>query len=243
MWGAGLGTPKITSQFARALSASLQDIDYRPADSLEERDAIFSLRYNAYRREGAVAPSSSRRLSDAYDEFENCWIFGVYEDSELVSTIRFHVLTRDCPKGPSVDVFPDKILPLLETGATIIDPTRFAVDPAALVSCPHMAYLTVRVACMASEYFDAKYCLASVREEHRAFYKRMFDFSELAPARYYPPLTKPICLLAGDMRLVRDTVAERYPVFMSTFTERRLLFQKQTANAQPVMMPKVAAIS
>src|SRR4051794_27906979 len=42
----------------------LQHVDYRRADTAEERAAIYRLRYSAYLREGAIAPNVSEQFSD-----------------------------------------------------------------------------------------------------------------------------------------------------------------------------------
>ena len=71
--------------------ALLERVNYRRADSAEEREAIFRLRYEAYLREGAIPSSTSKRFCDALDDTTNAWIFGLYIEGELVSSIRLHV--------------------------------------------------------------------------------------------------------------------------------------------------------
>src|SRR5262245_66087307 len=71
--------------------ALLERVNYRRADTAGEREAIFRLRYEAYLREGAIAPSTNKRFCDAHDEAANTWIFGLYIEGELVSSIRLHV--------------------------------------------------------------------------------------------------------------------------------------------------------
>ena len=43
-------------------------VDYRIADSGGQREAIFRLRYQAYKRDGTVSANASGALSDPYDE-------------------------------------------------------------------------------------------------------------------------------------------------------------------------------
>ena len=71
----------------------LDDVDYRLAETPAEKEAVYRLRYRAYLREGAIVPSSEKRLSDAYDDAPNAWTFGVYLHGELYSSIRVSVLT------------------------------------------------------------------------------------------------------------------------------------------------------
>jgi N-acyl-L-homoserine lactone synthetase len=204
----------------------LQQVDYRIASSEAERGSVFRLRYQAYLREKAIEPNSRERFSDAYDDAPNCWIFGVYSEERLISSIRVHVICPGARIGPALDVFPDIVGPMIDDGQTVVDPTRFAVDEAAARKFPDLPFLTLRVACMASEYFGADYCLATVRKEHGAFYRRIFKSEALSEPRPYPSLAQPICLLRADVKAVRDELMARYPVFLSSFTERRMLFER-----------------
>lgn len=221
-----VGLVKSKMSFANKLSGYLQEVDYRVVKTDKERDDIFKLRYKCYLKEGAISPCASQRFSDDYDNMENCWIFGIYIDERLVSSIRFHVISPEDRKGPAADVFPDVVLPMLEQGQTVVDPTRLVVDYEASREYPELHFATMRVACMAAEFFGADYCLATVRQEHQAFYRRIFNFKRVCEPRPYPTLLKPISLLAGDMDTIRNEVASRYPLFVSSFTERKLLFEQ-----------------
>ncbi len=226
-----VGVVPETRSFALRVSDYLQEIDYRVARSGDELDQVFRLRYLAYLREGAIAPNASRRFFDDYDRMSNCWIFSILDDNErIISSIRVHVISQKWRMGPALDVFPDIVSPLIDQGNVLIDPTRFVADEKAMADYPELAYFTLRVACMASEYFEADYCLATVRAEHRAFYRRVFDSKLLCEPRPYPTLMKPICLMSADVRSIRSRLMARYPVFLSSFTERRMLFAPQAMH-------------
>jgi hypothetical protein len=209
----------------------LEQADYRRADTPEVRDAIFRLRYDAYLREGAISPDPAGRFSDALDDTDNAWIFGVYLEGELASSIRLHVASRKSPSLPALKVFSDLLSPEIAAGKTIIDPTRFVVDRAASRRYPELCYVTTRLAWLASEYFSTGLLLATVRAEHQAFYRRVFGHRLICEPRHYPSLTKPICLMALDYGLARRRVVERHPFFRSTVFERRMLFARTPAVA------------
>ncbi|HEX9853540.1 MAG TPA: hypothetical protein VGA68_11020, partial [Woeseiaceae bacterium] len=97
--------------FADRLISFTQALDIRRADTDEDREAIFRLRYEAYLREGAIAPNFGRRFGDRFDETENVWIFGLRLDGALVSSIRVHVATEPYPESPTVDAFSDILMP------------------------------------------------------------------------------------------------------------------------------------
>ncbi len=75
--------------------------------------------------------------------------------------------------------------------------------------------------------FNADIGTATVRAEHQAFYRRVFMHKVLCPPRPYPTLTKPLSLMAVDFHAKREKVFQRYPIFRSTFFERRMLFERR----------------
>jgi hypothetical protein len=219
-----------TKSLSDRVWALLERVNYRRADMVEEREAIFRLRYEAYLREGAISSSTSGRFCDALDDATNAWIFGVYIDGELASSIRLHVAHRKWHALPALDVFADLLLPEIAVGRIIVDPTRFVIDRAASRRYPELCYVTTRLAVLASEYFNADLLLAAVRIEHQAFYRRVFGHRLASEPRCYPLLRKPICLMALDYPLARERLLQRQPFFRSTVLERHTLFARAPAG-------------
>ncbi|MBX6425056.1 MAG: hypothetical protein IRZ09_03935 [Variibacter sp.] len=212
------------SKFFQHVLALLERIDYRRADTPEEKEAIYRLRYDAYLREGMVAPNPSRRVTDKYDA--TAWIFGLFIDGKLASSLRINVGSKDNREIPGMQVFADHLTPLFEAGKTIVDPTRFVADYAASREYPALAYLTARLGWLAGEFFNADVILSACRAEHQAFYRRIFGHRPVCAGRAYPTLIKPITLMVLDYPAMRDRVHERYPFFRSTVFERRMLFER-----------------
>lgn len=214
------------SSFVDRVDRLLQRVDYRRADSSEERSAIFRLRHEAYLREGAIAPRLSGEFTDPFDDQDNAWIFGVYVDGKLASSIRLNITLPGTTGFPTLEVFPDALGEDVTAGKCFIDPTRFVADRAASRLFPELPYVTVRLPWMASEYFSADVLLAAVRSEHQAFYKRLLGHQVLCAPRPYPNLQKPISLMTLDYRAAREGVHRRYPFFRSNYFERRMLFER-----------------
>lgn len=215
----------------------LEHIDYRRADTPEEKDRIYRLRYRAYLREGAILPSEAERVSDRYDDLPNNFIFGIYVHGELASSIRISVLTSEWRGSPSSEMFSDLLHPELERGRMIIDPTRFVADPDKVGRFPELPYVTVRLGYIACAHFNADIGLANVRPEHRAFYRRVFLQEPWGEPRLYPGLIKPVGLMAAPYRDIRDRVFERFPYMRSSAFERRMLFErKDERGPQPRMV-------
>ena len=210
----------------------LQRVDYRRAETAEDRAAIFRLRYDAYLREGAIAPNFTDEFSDPVDDRENVWIFGVYIDGRLASSIRLSIATPGCADIPALDVFSDILLGDIRAGKCVVDPTRFVADRESSRKYPELPYVTLRLPWVALEYFNADCMLAAVRPEHQAFYKRMWGHRVVCPPRPYPNLQKPISLMTLDYREARERVHRRYPFFRSTYFERRMLFERNVEVRQ-----------
>jgi hypothetical protein len=213
----------------------LDKVEYRLAETDAERAAIYRLRYRAYLKEGAIEPNSLGIVSDRYDSLPNSWIFGIFFEGELTSSLRITVASPDNQACPSMDVFPDLLEPWLASGKVIVDPTRFVSDPDRTNRVPELAYLTLRLAYVACEHFHADIGLASVRAEHQAFYRRVFMNAVCAP-RVYPGLKKPIGLMEIDFPATHMKVFARYPFLRSTSFERHKLFARTMARSAPLRL-------
>jgi hypothetical protein len=218
--------PTTTTKALVRNSELLDQVDYRLAETPEEKEAIYNLRYRAYLREGAIAPSADQRVTDQYDDAPNAWTFGIYLHGELYSSVRISVLTSEWRRSCSAEAFGDILHPRLDRGETIIDPTRFVADPEKAKRFPELPYVTLRLAYLACEYFNADIGLAIVRAEHQAFYRRVFMHETIAEPRFFPGLLKPVGLMAADFPAMHEKVFERYPYMRSTAFERRMLFQR-----------------
>jgi hypothetical protein len=222
----GAGAGATTAAFGRN-SDLLTQVDYRLAETPEEKEEIYRLRYRAYLREGAILPSESQRLSDNYDDAPNAWTFGVYLHGQLCSSIRVSVLTSEWRMSPSVELFGELLHPELDKGRVFIDPTRFVADPEQARRFPELPYATVRLGYVAGIHFNADVGLAIVRPEHQAFYRRLFLQETWGEPRLYPGLVKPVGLMAAHYPTMREKVFARYPFLHSSAFERRMLFERR----------------
>lgn len=224
------GTP---SRFSGALLDILDKVSYARVDPGVIDDPIYKLRYRAYTREGFMDHNPEEICVDDLDNAPNGMSFGIYIEGELVSSIRLHILSAEHRTSPSMKVFPDVLGPMIDQGMTFIDPSRFTADHEASLAYPAMPFLTLRIAAMASVQFNANQCLALVRPEHGAFYKRVFGSEPLSDVRSYPGLHFPVTLFGATVESIRARVAERFPFFLSTAEERDHLFSQtvqQSAN-------------
>jgi len=232
------GAEPRTSLFVRG-SGLFDRVDYRSIETPAEKDSIYLMRYRAYLHGGLILPSESQRVSDRYDEAPNAWTFGIYVDGELCSSLRIHVLTSDWRMSYATELFGDVLHPRLDQGEVFIDPARFVADPEKAQRFPELPYLTLRLAYLACEYFNADTGLALVRTEHQAFYRRVFLHETIAEPRSFPNVLKKVALMTSGFRDLREQVLARFPIMRSTAFERRMLFERSSqrkAAPRPVLV-------
>jgi hypothetical protein len=221
------GAEPRTSLFGRG--AGLFDrVDYRPIETREEKDQLYLMRYRAYLHGGLILPSESLRVSDSYDDAPNAWTFGIYVDEELCSSLRLHVLTSERRMSFATELFGDVLHPRLDQGEVFIDSARFVADPEKARRFPELPYLTLRLAYLACEYFNADTGLALVRAEHQTFYRRVCLHETIAEPRSFPNVLKKVVLMASGLRSQREQVLTRFPIMRSSAFERRMLFQRHS---------------
>lgn len=214
------------SPFVRNVLNLLEQIEYRHLDTGEDFEDVCRLRYNSYVQSGMMSPNGSRAVTDQFDELPNSFVFGIYYDGHLVSTIRLHHATERYPLSPSSAVFEDVLMPRIANGESFIDPSRFAADMEWSASLRVLPYLTLRLAVLACKHFNPTYCLTAVKEEHASFYRRIFRSEEAATPRTYPGLIVPVHLYQSKCSDHMENTIERFPFFRSTEVERRMLFDR-----------------
>ena len=123
--------------------------------------------------------------------------------------------------------FDDILRPRLQRGESFINPTMLAAEPTDRSPLQALPYLTLRLALVASVYFDATSCIGVVREEHTAFYRRIFGADSGRASRGH--IRRSTCRSCFTMRIARPTgsaILKRFPFFKSTPVEQRMLFAK-----------------
>jgi len=232
----------VGSSLNNRIMTLLPRVRYRRATSEGERAAIFRMRHDAYVREGAITQRPDGMFNDHVDEQPNCLLVGVYVDDRLAGSIRLSVTLPISKRLPTAEVFPETLLPEIEAGMRIVDPTRFVGDRDVSRDVPELPYLTLRAPWMAMEHFRADLMLAAVRPEHQAFYKRLWGNVTLCEPRLYPSLAKPVALTVLNFAAAKATVLRRHPYFQSSAEEREALFGPsfEVPAATPIRLPAPA---
>jgi hypothetical protein len=218
--------------FTGKLLDALDHVEYRRIESHEDYEDIARLRYKAYKMQN-VLPVGASSMLDEIDFDSQAYVFGIYFYEELAGTIRVHHVTPDHRICQSRGVFPDAVTQFLDAGMTLIDPARFAVDPAAVGELPLLPYVTLRPSIMGAIHFGTDRVLQHVRPPHAAFYRRVFAAKVVVPPTMAESYGFELTLLASNVRDVRSNVMRRFPIFQSEAYERRLMFENAAQLAVP----------
>jgi hypothetical protein len=219
-------TSNTDSAFTSRMKNFLDIVEVRQAFDSEELEAIFRLRYQAYRREEFIPSNSSRLCIDELDLAPNKYDFGFYIAGRLVSSMRLHILTKATPYAAAMLAFPDIVQPWLDQGKTFIDPSRFVVDFECSKLYPELPLAMMRLPIMAAQFFHADHGIFCVRHEHVAFYKRVFHSEPKSKFRKFPYVDMSVMLLRTETKNPGKGIFKRYPFFKSNYFEQRALFRE-----------------
>ncbi len=212
-------------------------LDYRLVETPEDRDAVYAMRYRAYLHGGLISPNASQRIIDTLRRRT--------QRLDLRDLSRRRTLQFSPPPRPDVrmaDVLHHANCSAmfstarLDRGEVFVDPARFAADPDKSQRFHELPYLTLRLAYLACDHFNADLGLAMVRTDHQAFYRRIFLHETLTEPRPFPGWhSRKVVLMASDFSKLRERVLTRFPIMRSSAFERRMLFDRagQTPGCVP----------
>ncbi len=190
------------------------------AEDLEE---IGRLRYRSYRTRNVMHEAEVPSIIDDIDLDSHAFVYGIHIDGQLVSTLRIHHITPDHRRGTSYALFPDILDPLLNSGMSFVDPTRFAADPELLSEYP--AIPMSRCASPRWRQNISKLINALLRSSRSIWpLQAHFGTTVMAEAREHQGYGIKVGLGAAPIRNIRDAVAVRFPFFKSQPHERRAMF-------------------
>lgn len=211
--------------FADRILKFLERVEHRIAKTEREREEVFRLRYDAYARNGLIAPRADRRLPDEhYDSAANSWITMTFIDGELAGSVRVTLGVGLDADLPCLHVYPDVVAPRLTAGQTAVEYNRLAAKLSLSSVHPELAYVMMRPGYMAAEHFEADLAITTPRAEHAAFYRRVFQLVPWCEPRPYPGFMPRFVCMGAAFHASRAQIEARYPFYRSKRVEREALY-------------------
>jgi hypothetical protein len=155
------------------------------AETPQDRDHVYRLRYACYRRKGSIDARPDERFSDSYDALPNHFSFLARDGSEEpLGTVRISVVRPDLgwTTAPSQKVFGDDPAFQRIARGSFVEASRLcfgqqARRDALMRVVSYMAAL--------AEFYEVDWLVACPRVEHSHIYERLFGFTQLAAPRQY----------------------------------------------------------
>lgn len=214
-------------------------IDYRRITTPEDFEDVGALRRKAFNARDVYESKFESAVIEPLDLDPETYLFGLYHEGDLVSSMRLNMLSEGLPPTPAMELFETTLAPLLAQGMVFVDPSRFAIDAEASRMLPALPLLTHRLSTMMTLHKDADYCLCAVKLEHEAYYRRVFRATRLA-GPYEPRGMRVKAVLLGISHNNVDYVMNRNPLFHYTETEARLLFDNPADTLPPLCVHPTA---
>jgi hypothetical protein len=117
----------------------LERVEHRVASNPSDREEVFRLRYDAYRRIGFLKPRPDDKLYDLrYDDDPKAWITMTFVDGELAGTVRVNAGACENAVLPGLQAFADILAPRLCQRQTLVEFTRLASRRRSLPPIPSL---------------------------------------------------------------------------------------------------------
>lgn len=154
------------------------------ASSPEERASVYRLRYQCYRRTGAIDPRPDGQFSDHFDQLPNSFSILARNQESVLATIRVTVTCADrgWHDSPVKHVYGDDAPFQAIARESFVEASRLCFGQQARRDA--FVRLTGYMAALA-EFYDVRWLIACPRVEHARVYQRMFGFRPLSEARQY----------------------------------------------------------
>jgi len=157
------------------------------ATSGELKDAVYALRYQAYRRIDAIPENSSRRFSDPYDLEPNSMTYLLWDSqAAALGSIRASLYLPGLDYGlPSFESYRDEIAARIGLDKRIIESSRFVTAETSFDIMLDMQFRLYRMIWANALFHRVDWLIMSMQRKHLAIYRRIFDCEILSEPKAY----------------------------------------------------------
>ena len=155
------------------------------AETAEQRDEVYRLRYAGYFRKGSIDSREDGRFSDRFDHTPNHFSFLVRDEKDAaVATVRISVVRPDLGWGDRRAGPCSRDHPAFQQVAAegFVEASRLVFAPQARRDA--LMQLLGYMAAMA-DFYEAEWLVACPRKEHSEMYQRLFGFRPGDPRPYH----------------------------------------------------------
>lgn len=172
-------------------------LEMRLVQSALDYEAMFKLRYQAYRRVGAIPLRSDGLFKDEFDNFQSTKSFNFYDDDNLVASVRVCIVTDEDDEElvPSQKVFQGVFSQMLQSNFTLIEVNRLVVEVNQRFSLHFKIFREIHQFALK---INATHLCAATRTSQENFYNRMFGLRRVSDEQKYYGIDARMVLMWGD---------------------------------------------
>lgn len=170
------------------------------ADTIEEKDEIYKLRYKSYRHDAVIDQSEDEIFFDEYDDLSSSRIIYIAQSGKgIVGSVRFTLNKPGSTTFTSSEylIFPDVLGPIAEK-KSIVCANRLCIAPESRNKSQILAYL-LAAKVFGSDYIDAEYAIAATTTNKLKFYKHLMGMEKISDTRKLPNLKRDYCLVGKNL--------------------------------------------
>lgn len=177
-----------------------QNFEVVQVQSKADFDALGAFRYRCYLADGLIEQRPDEIFLDEHDTCSTAHVFMILSFGRIVSTIRLHVLNKECHNSATMIAFHDILKPKIEAGLILSDAARFAIDPDLGRLRLLVARQTLRIYEDFAKAHNVDYGVAAVLKTRIEMYNRIYGFRQISEPRCYGALRKSLVLMGVDLR-------------------------------------------
>ena len=200
--------------------------------SSQLRDEVYSLRYLAYRNEGALDENPDKKFEDKFDHQSNHVLWALTVNNKVIGSIR----TTWYDPNESHNTIPeqiaysdeiDRVIGHRRIEARLFSGSRFVTHPDIPKYSSNYALLLLRYHVMTFMEKNCDWAFAAVRKNHVPFYKRTLRLNILSEARKYPGINSMMHLTGCNFPENIERVYLKTPSLRPDDTDKKLLDENQ----------------
>lgn len=196
------------------LAASINNFDLQICQSPLDLQKVAKLRYQCYRSVDAIREHAQEEFLDLYDGRANTKSCMVYEDNQLVGSIRACVYAPELGNLsiPAFEVYKEDIQQAIGLDKVIVESNRFVItqekaDSKVLFKVP-FRFIVLNI-----NKFDADYVITAVRPKHVPLYQRFLTMEPISQPKKYPGIEVDMVLMAGNCKKGMNALTAREPMY------------------------------
>jgi hypothetical protein len=182
----------------------------------QHRRQAYELRYRAYRSIEAIDEGPVEQFSDPFDgRLSRVHLLEL--SGRPIGSIRCSIHHPNdgitYPNLQTAQAYSKEIQAHCGTKVTIVESSRFVIDPDHDSNGLLVQSLLFRMICLNAVSQSARFLVTAVRPKHVSFYKRAMNLHPISASKAYPGLHAEMVLLCGDFAAHGADIARKAPMF------------------------------